>query len=321
MSYPQIGRERIRGRAADRTIDGMTEFDRPPDRIRLRHRAPVTEVPRDPRALHLRRLYESLPELGEGSYFFLASAGVIHGLPLWGENLDRTHVVHTLGGHGAINDVMHAYTTPLVRPATTTVDGLPCTTLERTAADLMRRLTFGPALATADAALRRGASRGTLLAEVKGGRGCRIATEAALRADPRSESPYESLARAIMLQDGIPLPDLQVDLHDDQGLIGRVDFHWKWKRLVGEFDGAAKLDELLKPGQSRDDVLRARSARDARLWAVRQNVLHWGADDVHDPGRLTASIRRWLGDVHVDHGLCPEAMGHRRGRRRERRRP
>lgn len=288
----------------------------PSFRLRLRRGHVLDDPPIQARALHLARLVAAVDEVGAGSYFTLSSAAVIHGLPLWGEDLNKIQVVHTLGGHGQRRAVSHTFKTPLVRPSTTVVDGLRVTSLPRTAADLMRRLPFGPALAVADAALRLGATREEMWREVATGRGCRIAQEAVRRADPRSESPYESMVRAIILQNGLPLPDLQVEFSDATGLVGRVDFRWKRERLVGEFDGAVKLDELLAPGQDRLDALRARGVRDDRLAALGQRVIHWEAADVHEVGPIVASLRHYLGDVQVDHGLCAEARGLRKTRNR-----
>ncbi len=237
---------------------------------------------------------------------------MLHGLPLWGADLDRVHVVRLLGGHGEVTPLLRAYRRPQVLPPLEVLGGLRATSLERTASDLMRKYAFGPALAVADAALRLGAERAELLAAVKGGRGCRIATEAVLRADARSESPYESLCRALMLQHGIPLPELQVELSDEHGFIGRVDFWWRFLRLVGEFDGEVKLLDHLADGQAVADALAARAARDDRLRARGESVEHWDAADVHDVNAFVRSIAKHLGDLRVDHGLCPEAMGYRR---------
>lgn len=293
-----------------------------PVRLRLRKGVILDDPPADARALHLARMRAAAPNMGPNSYFTLTSAAVAHGLPLWGDDLERVRLVYTTGGHGQVRSVTHAHKTPLVTPATTHVDGLRMTTLGRTAGDLMRRVTFGPALSIADAALRLGASRTELMAEVRSGRGCRIATEAIRRADARSESPYESLARALMLQNGIPLPELQVEFRDEQGnFVARSDFAWRRKRLIGEFDGEVKVTELLLPGESRDDVLRARARRDDRLRGLGQRVLHWDAQDIHDVTPFLASIRNHLGDVYVDHGLCPEAMGYRRRRTEGRNNP
>ena len=201
----------------------------------------------------------------------------------------------------------------------TEVDGFPVTSLARTAADLMRRTYFGPALALADSALRLGCARQELLTEVKGGRGCRHSTEAALRADPRSESPYESLVRAKILQAGLPMPVLQFEFFDTQGrFLGRSDFYWPEHNLVGEFDGKVKLTALLRPGETPEDVLVRQDLRQRRIEALGKVFVRWGSEDVHEPGAIEQSLRPFFGDIRVDHGLCPEAHDYRRPRYRGR---
>ncbi len=294
----------------------MEPLDLPDVRLKLNRGVLIVNPPTDDRLLHVERMRAALPTLGRGSYFCRASASLMHGLPLWYADLSLVHVVRTQGGRGGLSPWIHAYTTPLKPPDTTIIDDLRVTSLERTAADVMRTLKFGPSLAMADATLRLGGSRATLLKEVEGGRGCRHCTEAVLRADPRSESPYESWARAVMLQNQIPLPQLQVEFADHLGFIGRVDFHWPRHRLVGEYDGETKYNELLPLGQTREGAMAEAAIRQRRIEALGQRFIRLGKDEVHDPfvlaGRLGDEFR---GDL-VDHGLCPEALDIRRPRNR-----
>lgn len=295
----------------------MTDLpESPPAGLRLRPGTLIGVVPDDALALHRLRLAAAVPRMGSTTVFARESAAVIHGLPLFGADLDRVHYLHTSGANGQSRRRVRAIKTPKVPPSTTVVDGMPVTTLARTAADLMRNTYFKPALALADAALRLGVHRAELLAEVKGGRGCRHSTEAAMRADARSESPYESLVRGLILQEGVPMPELQVSLFDEDGFVGRPDFYWRWGRLVGEFDGNTKYTSLLRPGETKEDVLARQRIREGRFRDMGLRVLRWTADDVHTPLGVTASIRAELGDILVDHGMCPEAHDYRRPRRR-----
>lgn len=284
--------------------------------LKLRPGVRLEQVPDTDIALHRERISAALPYIGLQSWFARESAAVLHGLPLFRADLDLVHLLYSGGGHGQIRTIAHVYKTPKVPPSTTFSGDIPVTTLARTAADLMRRNLFGPALAWADAALRLGAPRGELLREVTGGRGCRHSTEAVRRGDPRSESPYESLVRAQLLQGGVPLPELQVSLFDADGFVGRPDFLWRRQGVVGEFDGETKYTTLLAPGQTREDVLRLQELRQRRLEGMGLRVVRWGKEAVHDPDAVTASIRALIGDVLVDHGLCPEAHDLRRPRHR-----
>ena len=263
----------------------------------------------DERATHLARMRAAAAGIGPKTYFCLESAAVLHGLPMWTPRLDRVHLLQSGTGHGRVSRWVHHYRAPHNPPDVTVIDGLPATSLVRTAADLMRRHSFGPALAIADAALRAGASRGALLAGVAGGRGCRHASEAVRRADRRSESPYESLARALMLQHGLPLPQLQPSITSRRGVfIARPDFYWPMHRLVGEFDGAVKYTTLLRPGQAVEGAL---DQQNARQWALEQRglrVIRWDAGDVQDGARFVSELAVLLGNRRVDHALCPEAF-------------
>jgi hypothetical protein len=116
------------------------------------------------------------------------------------------------------------------------------TSVARTVADLARAVPFAPALAVADAALARGETTTELLMAALtsgiGTRGTRSARRAIGAADGRSESVGESRSRALMIDAGLPMPELQVEIRQPDGwLIGRSDFGWKEHRLLGEFDG------------------------------------------------------------------------------------
>lgn len=289
--------------------------DQPIERLKINRGVFIVDPPTDDRELHVVRMRAALPTLGPGSYFCRESASLLHGLPLWFAHLDLVHVVRTKGGHGRLSPWIHAYTTPRKPPDTTIIDGLRVTSLERTAADVMRTLRFGPSLALADAVLRLGGSRAKLLAEVESGRGCRHCTEAVLRADPRSESPYESWARAIMLQNQVPLPLLQVEFVDALGFAGRTDFYWPQYHLCGEYDGETKYNELLDPGLTREDAIAAALARQRRIEALGNRFIRFGKDEIHDSFVLAGRLGLEFGDHRVDHGLCPEAMDIRRSRR------
>ena len=87
-------------------------------------------------------------------------------------------------------------------------------------------------------------------------------------ADPRAESPGESLTRVACQRFGIPAPELQYHVLDSQGsLIGISDFYWDDFRHLGEFDGKVKYESRLRPGETpaecairekrREDAMRA----------------------------------------------------------------
>lgn len=49
----------------------------------------------------------------------------------------------------------------------------------------------------------------------------------------------ESMARMVMIDGGLPLPELQYEIVDVQGRVWRVDFAWPEQRVVAEYDSIA----------------------------------------------------------------------------------
>jgi hypothetical protein len=96
--------------------------------------------------------------------------------------------------------------------------------------------------------------------------GIRQARRAVELLDSRSESAGESASRVRLHQDGLPAPDLQQDIFDEQGtFVARVDFLWKEQRTIGEFDGKIKYGQMLKPSQSIEEVLFEEKRREDAL--------------------------------------------------------
>ncbi len=57
----------------------------------------------------------------------------------------------------------------------------------------------------------------------------------------------------------LPPPELQVVLGDGRGALGRVDFHWRQHRTIGEADGLGKYEgdpRRLYAEKRREDRLR-----------------------------------------------------------------
>lgn len=153
----------------------------------------------------------------------------------------------------------------------TMVGGVAVTTLARTVVDVCRTRPFAFAVVTADAALRRQCSVAELLDVLGHCRrwpGTRAARRAIEFADGRSESPLESLGRARIEEQGLPRPDLQVDLGDEHRVV-RVDHYWRDQRTVGEADGLGKYDspDVLRAEKLREDSLRDRGEEVVRyVW-------------------------------------------------------
>ncbi|WP_264068552.1 hypothetical protein [Mycolicibacterium komossense] len=123
------------------------------------------------------------------------------------------------------------------------VQGRLATAPAWTAVEVARTQWRPRALATLDAALRSGTcdvgATTAALEEQKGRRGVVKARELLPLADSRAESPMESMARMVMIDGGLPLPELQYEIVDVQGRVWRVDFAWPEQRVVAEYDSIA----------------------------------------------------------------------------------
>ena len=163
----------------------------------------------------------------------------------------------------------------------TVVDGIACTTLERTVLDMAATETFAEAVVVLDWALREHVSKDrlrTVLNEWSPARG-RQRIEAAIDfADGGSGSAGESLSRVEIAEGGLPAPVLQQGFWDADGLIGYVDFWWPEHNRIGEFDGLQKYREpALLNGRSAGEVVVAEKIREDRLRAssTRPGVDRW----------------------------------------------
>ncbi len=260
--------------------------------VRVRRGVYLRSPTPDRQELHRLRVIATAPSLSPNTYFSHASAAVIHGLPLLAKRTKELVAVRTGGGHGTITPTLHARIAHLEPHEVTTVDGLPVTTLTRTVADLARTLPFPEAVMVADAGLARGLDPAELLALTEKGRGCRMARRALLFADPRAESPGESLSRVRIDAAGLPAPVLQRKVYSVNGIfLARVDFCWEEFGVIGEFDGATKYGELLKPGQSPSEVILDEKRREQLLLDDTWWVIRWTWAELWNNG-FEARLRR-----------------------------
>jgi hypothetical protein len=123
----------------------------------------------------------------------------------------------------------------------TSVGGVVVTTPLRTALDLGRLLRRFDALAALDGFLRLGVPLDELLRSIerfKGERGVVQLRMLAPLADGRAESPAESVLRLHWYDAGLPRPELQWWVYDDDGVaIYRLDLALPDCRYAAEYDG------------------------------------------------------------------------------------
>jgi len=140
------------------------------------------------------------------------------------------------------------------------VRGLPATTLWRAFRDLRKRLPHVEVLVLADEAMRRDLGRFDPLAEC-------------------AESPMETRLRWLLIEGGLPRPQVQADLG-----VARVDLYYPAANLVIEYDGANHRERLVEDNRRQNALL-----------AAGFTILRYTASDVYQrPGFIVTQVRQAL---------------------------
>ena len=236
------------------------------------------------------RVHVALGRVGDGAVASHLSAVSLHGLPLLRAGGPS---VWLTGNRGRAASYPGLVVSPAgVRPDEwVMVEGVPTTTLARTAVDVARRWPLADAVTVLDAVLRRGTSRDGLWAAVLRADhwpGALRARRAVRFADGRSESPLESLSRVRLHQQRLPAPDLQVEVRGASGRCYRTDFGWRGQRVAGEADGRAKYLDL--------SVVAAEKHRQGDLEEAGLIVVRWSWQEIDRMPALVARRLRAAGE-------------------------
>jgi hypothetical protein len=190
------------------------------------------------------------------------------------ENVVDLHVLNPEGGQLRCADGLMVHRrdgAPLAM-----VDGRPATSPAWTAVEVARGLRRPRALATLDAALRSETCDRRQLhlaaADQWGRRGIVHVRELIPLAAAEAESPMESEARLMMIDGGLPNPELQFEVVDRDGRRWRLDFAWPDKKFAVEYDG---FDFHADP-----EALRRDRQKRAALHELRWTVMSIVSDDV-----------------------------------------
>jgi len=164
-----------------------------------------------------------------------------------------------------------------------TLRGVRATDIHRTLREVCRRLPPVEALVLLDAAVHAGlmnpralvANRRLKLAEL---------------AEP-AESPMETRLRWVLLQAGLPKPEVQPELRNTEGrFVGRADLYYPAARLVIEYDGANHRERLVEDNRRQNAIIGAGF-----------RVLRFTAADMHQrPEIIAAQVRSALVTVSRD---------------------
>ena len=213
--------------------------------------------------------------------FSHCSAAVLWALPLARVDPRKVHVSGA-GTNGHVMSSSSALARHQVEVAgadRAAVDGIPCTGIHRTVADVIRTSPMETGLSLLDAALRRVAwdevahrydedaaaefCAGVAARLPAGARGVRRARAVLSLGDGRAQLPGESISRLYLSQLGFAAPRLQVPVDGPRGRVYYVDFGLDDVDAWGEFDGRDKyLDPGLRRGVDLDETLLAEKARE-----------------------------------------------------------
>jgi hypothetical protein len=210
-------------------------------------------------------------------------------LPIVGRGSDVPELTVPPHGTGDLAGA-HLYRATLPPEHVTALESTPITTVARTLIDVGRGLAHTTAVAALDAALHRNLVHPQQLDEVLlrcwNWPGIRRAQRAVRLADARAESPLESISRLAMGRLGVPRPEPQMlILDEDLRVVARADFYWDEFGVVGEADGRSKYDSR--------EILTAEKTRQELLEDLRIVVVRWGWDEpMHHPERFRARLER-----------------------------
>jgi very-short-patch-repair endonuclease len=212
-------------------------------------------------------------------------------VPLQVERSGRVDLTVPMSSRSESRRDRRVHRTPLPEEDRTRRGALPVTTPARTWRDLAAVLTPPALLAVTDQFLARWVTRDELARQLRGrptGRGSARAREVLRVADPRAESPMESVLRWLLHEAGLPAPELQYVVRDAAGSsLGRADLAWPDRRVLVEFDGDVHRER---------DVFVNDLRRQNRLVAAGWTVLRFtSADVLGRPDDVVEEIRRALG--------------------------
>ena len=235
-----------------------------------------------------------------GPVFWGPSAAVLHRLPLCRLAPTNVHTVILGERHGRSRAWVVWHNVDITEEDIVEVDGIRCTSLDRTVLDLVCSTPSATGLAAADAALRRESVNGHehdaataagwharlgRRAESISVRGIRKARDLIAFADGRAQLPGESVSRLHLRELGFRDVMLQTHVVGPEGEDYWLDFGFRRSRVFGEFDGKTKyVDPTMRGGRTLDEILLAEKRReDAVRGMTGWRTARWGGEHIRTP--------------------------------------
>ena len=215
---------------------------------------------------------------------------------MYGFGTERDSTVHVLDPGVRMRPVAELMVHQRLGAPLKRVDGRLATAPAWTAVEVARTLRRPRVLAILDSALHCGACTReevqSAMREQKGRRGIVKVRDLLPYADSRAESAMESEARLVIIDGGLPLPELQYEIVDRCGKLWRVDFAWPDAMLVVEYDS---VEWHANPDAFKHDRLKT-----SRLQDCGWSVMPITVEDVRRrPSELVTRINRHLASASL----------------------
>lgn len=236
------------------------------------------------------------------------SACAVHGIATYGTPLDRIHVTRLDGSSGRTeHGLVHHAGTVIPDEDLMEKDGMLVVTPTRAMLEVAMTSTVEGAIVTLDSGLHLALSNpddlSALSSRLTAWRGARRARYALTLADGRAESPGESRSRFLFRRENLPIPDLQVPIHDDDGqIIAWTDFGWMDYCHVGEFDGFFKYGGLPDDPRTPQQIAYAEKRREDDVRRPGLGMSRWGWADI-SPSRGKRTADRVRAAIEQSHRL------------------
>ena len=239
--------------------------------------------------------------------FSHVSAALLWGIPIVGPHLNSVHLMSAGRTVARSKNGVVWHHERLADDEIAEIDGHLVTSYIRTLVDLARTLPFAPSVAVIDHGCRNSPLSGNVprppegvlgelhesLGALRGRPGVRGARAAIEFADPRAESPGESISRANMHVLRFPPPQLQVAFERPDGGRDVTDFDWPEYGAFGEFDGRGKyIKEEFTQGRSIQQIVMLEKDRENRIRKHRPFGARWDWPVAMNPHLLREELLR-----------------------------
>jgi len=247
-----------------------------------------------------RSLYaiRALQKLHPNWVFCGPSAAVVYGLAVSYSLLDNICVATTRKAHVNANGARGIVRYAVEGDSITEVDGIRVTSVSRTVFDCIRHAGFREGLAVADSVLYKKLAMQDELIEQFSRMPSKMdgrskAIDVMRLANGLAENGGESVARAVMIERGFRLPQLQKKVPNpvDRSDCYRVDFYWDLgdgNEVIGELDGHEKyLNPRMTNGKDIVEVMTDERLRESRVCGSGAKVMRFSYANVLDRAWFT----------------------------------